>query len=264
MRIGARTVVDVILVSVFLAPLCSAAVASGSDPFAINLAKQFVAITTGNVPVSSYVETATITRWLGTVYTSAPGSLQGAGYFDARLDMNFTNGVTSESRGVTSGGLPVGIWSDDAGVHSVTFLNATVGTHWYFPLLSSLARFADSTLTFNYVGEESWNGANALHVRVTSIAKPATQYTPASTSSTDYYIDPQTYLLVGMASRLHPDDGSPSDVSWEVHYSLYQQMAGVTVPAHIDEFLSGTRVLSVDVVNLEINPTIPATTFPVQ
>jgi hypothetical protein len=226
MRTARRLLVVALLIPVLITSLCYAQYTGGSDPLAISLAKRFVTQSSGAVTVGSYLASANVTRWNGGESTIATGSMQGMGYFQSRIDMQFSSGVTSEIRGVTSTGLPSGAWTDGSGTHQVSYWNTAVGTHWYFPLLSSIARYSDSTLTFNYVGQETWNGANTLHIRVTTIVVQPTQHAPGATSVTDYYLDPQSFLLLGMASTLHSDAGSPSSVPWEVHYSRYENLNG--------------------------------------
>lgn len=186
------------------------------------------------------------------------------GFHQARLDSQFSSGTKSEVRGVDAQSTPTGQWTNEPGSHAVLFDNLYQGTNWFFPLLSSLGQFADSSLTFKLIGPETWNEVAALHVQVLQTISPATKKFPAVVIATNYYLDPQTYLLRGMAGTLRPDNGSPAEIAWEVRYSLYSKFQGVMVPTQIEEYLNGTRIRSIAISNVQINPSLAASAFQAQ
>lgn len=234
---------------------------SASDATAIQIAQYFTIQSRSGIAVTSYSATGTVSRWAADTEESAPVILQGSGVNQSRLDAQFSSGVKSEVRGFDAQGAPTGYWTNETGNHPVPFENVNQGTNWFFPLLSSLGQLADSTLTFKFVGQETWNEANILHVRVLRQLFPPTKRTPAVVIATEYYVDPQTYLLLGMSGTLHPDNGSSTEIAWEVRYSQYVKTAGVMVPMHIDEYLNGTEIRSIAISNVQINPALAASTF---
>ena len=235
---------------------------SASDATAIQIAQYFALQSgVGTTAVTSYSAAGTISRLTTETEESVPVILQGSGFNQSRLDAQFSSGVKTEVRGFDAQSAPVGYWTSESGNHLVPFENVYQGTNWYFPLLSSLGQFADPTLTFRFVGQETWNETNVLHVRVFQQLSPATKRTPAVVISTEYYVDPQTYLLLGMSGTLHPDNGSSSEIAWEVRYSQYVKTAGVMAPMHIDEYLNGTRIRSIAISSIQINPALAASTF---
>lgn len=235
--------------------------AAVGDATAIQIAQFFILQSSSGTAVTSYTATGTVSRWATDTEESVPVILQGSGFNQSRLDAQFSSGVKSEVRGLNTQGAPVGYWTSESGNHSVPFENAYQGTNWFFPLLSSLGQFADSTLTFKFVGQETWNDTSVLHVRVLRQVSPATKRTPAVVIATEYYVDPQTFLLAGMSGTLRPDNGSSADVAWEVHYSQYAKSAGVMAPMHIEEYLNGSRIRSIAISSVQINPALAASTF---
>ncbi len=236
--------------------------AAVSDATAIQIAQYFALQSSGGTTaVTSYSAAGTVSRWATDTEESAPVILQGSGFNQSRLDAQFSSGVKSEVRGFDAQSAPVGSWTNDSGNHSVPLENVYQGTNWFFPLLSSLGQFADSTLTFKFVGQETWNETNVLHVRVLRQLSPVTKRKPAVVIATEYYVDPQTYLLLGMSGTFHPDNGSSTEIAWEVRYSQYTKSSGVMAPMQIDEYLNGTRIRSIAISSIQINPALAASTF---
>lgn len=235
--------------------------AAASDATAIQIAQFFTLQSSSGTTVTSYAATGTVSRWVKDMEESVPVILQGSGFNQSRLDAQFSSGVKSEVRGFDAQSTPVGYWTSDSGNHSVPLENVYQGTNWFFPLLSSLGQFADSTLTFKFVGQETWNEVSVLHVQVLRQLSPATKKTPGVLIATEYYVDPQTFLLLGASGTLRPDNGGSAEIAWEVRYSQYEKSAGVMVPMHIEEYLNGSLIRSIAISSIQINPALAASTF---
>lgn len=81
-----------------------------------------------------------------------------------------------------------------------------------------------------------------------SIASTVTQQ-----STTDIGLDPASLLPAVLAYSIFPDNGAPTPIAIEIHYSNYQSVNGVQIPFLIQRYVNGSLQLSIVVSSAQIN-----------
>lgn len=72
-------------------------------------------------------------------------------------------------------------------------------------------------------------------------------------STTNLGLDPVSLLPAVMTFSVHPDNGAPSSIAIEIHYSDYHSVSGVQIPFHIQRYVNGSLQLDILVNSAQIN-----------
>jgi hypothetical protein len=75
----------------------------------------------------------------------------------------------------------------------------------------------------------------------------------AHLSSMDLYLDPASYLPVGLAFNTHPDQNAAADIPVQVVFGGYQTVSGVSIPFHIQRYVNGSLQLDLAVTQASAN-----------
>jgi hypothetical protein len=222
-----------------------------SDPSAVSLAAQSMAALTHGTAISDVRLTADITWLSGPEPESSTGVLLAKGFSESRIDLSLNSGgKRTEIRNSLNG--PVGKWVNPDGKSGKYALhNCWTDAVWFFPEFSSLVNIADSSLVFSYVGEETWNGLSAKHLRVYQVLDGFNAAQRLSTM--DFYVDPTSFFVLGVAYKTHPDNNMNVDLLSEVRFSDYQLVSGIEVPFHIQRLQGGAVQMDVTVSSASFN-----------
>jgi hypothetical protein len=173
------------------------------------------------------------------------------GNSESRIDLALhSGGNRTEIRNSIDG--PAGKWiNPDGKSGKYAFHNCWTDAAWFFPALSSLANLADSRFVFTYVGEETWNGLSAQHLRVYQVQGGFKEAQRLSTM--DFYLDPASSLPLEVAFKTHPDKDMNAELSTEVRFADYKLVNGVEVPFHIQRIQSGAVLIDITVTGASFN-----------
>jgi hypothetical protein len=230
-----------------------------SDPSAVALAAQSMAALTRGTAISDVKLTANITWLSGPEPESGTGVLLAKGASESRIDLSLNSGgKRTEIRNSLNG--PAGEWVNPDGKSGKYALhNCWTDAAWFFPEFSSLVNIADSSLVFSHVGDETWNGLSAKHLRVYLVLAGFNAAQRLSTM--DFYLDPTSLLVLGVAYDTHPDNNMNVDLHSEVRFSDYQLVNGIEVPFHIQRLQSGAVLMDVTVSGASFNTGLSDDTF---
>jgi hypothetical protein len=252
---------SLVLISVSPNPL-KAQSSAVSDAQGLSLAARSIAALTGNAPVKDVAITGTAT-WFGEGHNeTAAVTLSAKGTTESVIQIKLPGGTRTETRN-NIGGLPQGKWlNSDGSTGLYAMHNCWTDAVWFFPALSSLANFASSAYVFSYLGSETWNGLNTLHLRV--YQQSSTLKEISRLSAMDYYLDPQTLLPLGMVFNVHSDKDSNRNIPAEVLFADYQRVNGIYVPFQIQRLQSGAVFLDIKLTNATFNSGLSENIFSIQ
>jgi hypothetical protein len=237
----------------------SASSVAANDPFAVTLVQQSLAALTGGATISDVTLNANVISILGSDYETGTATFEAKGWGESRVDLNLTGGTHSDVRNLTNG-LPAGAWQQNGGTTTqYPQYNCWTDAAWFFPALSSLAQTTNTKLVFTYIGQEQHAGVNAQHVRV---SQTLSQGLPAVT--TDFYLDPNSFLPLAVAFNLHADNDMKRNVPNEIRFANYHAVNGVQVPFHFQRTINNSLVLNVNVTSATFNSNLADGIFSLQ
>jgi hypothetical protein len=234
-----------------------------SDAFAVSLAQKSIAALTGGRPVSDVTLNANVISIFGSDNESGTGTLAAKGTGESRIDLTLSGGTRTDVRNLTNGG-PGGAWNKNGGA-STAYANHNCWTDaaWFFPALSSLTQTANPNFVFKYIGQEQHGGATAQHIQVFQVGQQNNGILQRL-STTDFYLDVNSSLLLAVASQTHSDSDMNTNIAAEVRFANYQTVGGFQVPFHVQRMLSGGVVLDVTVTSAVFNTGLADSLFSLQ
>jgi hypothetical protein len=239
-----------------------------SDPRAVALATQAMALLTGGVAVSDVTLTANVTWIAGSDNETGTATMLAKGTGESRVDLNLIRGTRTEIRNDSASTFPRGASIQDGGTQQDWAMhNCWINASWFYPSLSFLDATSDPTLIFSYVGQESRGGANVQHLRIyryLAAQKPAFVALTQMVSTADFYLDSASLLPVALLFNLHPEDDANTNISIEIDFSNYQTINGARIPFHVQKLISGGLALDLIVVTATINSGLSDTLFAIQ
>jgi hypothetical protein len=203
-----------------------------------------------------------MTIWaVGPDRDTATVTLIASGETESRVNILLAGGSRTEVRSSLDGG-PEGQWTNADGKHGLfASHNCWTDAVWFFPALSSLGNFANSASVFSYVGKETWNGLSVHHLRVYSSSVALKDLAPLSTM--DFYLDPGSFLPLGISFKTHSDTDMRNDIFTEILFADYRSVNGVQVPFRIQRHLGG-QVLDLTVTGVNFNSGVSDSTFSIR
>ncbi len=230
------------------------------DPNAVALASKSLQALAGRTALADITLQATANFIAGSDEEMGPATLAALGNQQSRVALSLTNGQRTDIR---SG--PAGEWVDPDGIiHAMALHNCWSDAAWFYPGLSLQALNSDPGLGLAYVGPEAKNGVAVIHLRLFR-AVPSTSAginaTILALSTEDLYLDATSFLPLFLDFNVHPDTDFTYSIPVEIVFSGYQKISGITVPAHIQQFLNGSLLLDLWVGSAAINSGLPASEF---
>lgn len=183
----------------------------------------------------------------------------------SRIDLTFPSGSRSEIRNTASAPI-VGSWSGPDGVaHAIVYHNLLTDPSW-IPALTIAAFTSAPNALITYVGTETKNGQQVIHVSA-SLQPPVAADTtglPQHLSRSEIYLDSSTLLPTAITFSAHPDNNASLDIPVEIGFSSYEAISGSQIPFHIQRFLNNSLALDLQFTSATLNSGIPASTFNLQ
>jgi|ERR1700728_1892120 hypothetical protein len=231
---------------------------SGAEALA---AQSIRALTHGSV-ISDVTLIANVSWIAGPAVESGTGVLLAKGSSESRVDLALdTGGNRIEIRNSVNG--PAGKWENpDRKSGNYAAHNCWTDAVWFFPALSSLGNIADSRTSFSYIGDETWNGLPTMHLRVYQVRKGTTE--AQRLSSMEFYLDPASLLVLGIAYKTHPDNNMNVDLLSEVRFADYHLVNGIQVPFYIQRLQGGAVLMDIKVTKASFNAGLSDDTFQIR
>lgn len=238
---------------------------SASDPQAVSLAKQSVAVLTDGVAISDVTLTGEVTSTVGSESEHGTGTFIAKGTGESRIDLILPSGTRTEISDLQTGSLK-GQWRHgDENARDVASRNCATDAVWFFPALTSLIGRADRKL--KYIGQETRNGIAVQHIRSYKFDGTLPQTVQSryeAFTAVDFYLDTDTLVPVALSFSVHPDDGSDVDLPADVEFSNYQKIRGISVPMKISKYIQGNLLLDFSVSTVAFNSGMSNATFAIQ
>jgi hypothetical protein len=242
-----------------LASFLSAQSLQQSNPEALNLAVQSIAVLGSGTSISDATLTGTAIWSITSKSETANATLTAKGFGKSRFDIELSAGRHSEIRNDEMSSVLGESIGSDGFVLQWDLRNCLTNATWFLPQLSALGDTTDSTLIFSYVGQESRKGVEVQHIQ-------SYRYWSKDTadvqkwSKTDIYLDAETLFPRAFAFNTHSTDGSHV-VPVEVEFSNYQAVSGIRVPFRIQRYVSGDLLSDFKVTNAQFNTGLPDSQF---
>jgi len=224
------------------------------DPQATGILTQCLANSGGSAAVAAiqdFTAVGGITYfWAG---EQVPGSVtvRGLGSTDFRIDAGLQDGT----RSWTVTGLNGSVKEASGKSTSIQTYNAMNLGAQTFPAVRMAVALNDPTLSVSPVTSVTLNGQKVYDVRTQNIYSSTIDPTGdlSKWSTTDYLIDPSTFVLYEIENTLCPNDGSRGEYQHETIFSNYKQVNGVLVPYSITEKVAGQQTWSIQLNSAEFN-----------
>lgn len=218
----------------------------------------------GPSTVSDVTLTGSVRRIAGSDDETGTITLKALATGEARIDSSFPSGQRSEIRATLDSG-PAGNWNGpDGALHEASQHNCWTDATWFFPAFLS-AYSGSPSVQVRYVGAETHDGAQSLHLRSTMVVPGDPKGNPsafvAGLSQMDIFLDPQSYLPIAVDFNIHPDANGSSDIPVEIQYSNYQNVTGKQLPMRVQEYIQNGLYLDITISSASLGTGLSSTEF---
>jgi len=134
-----------------------------------------------------------------------------------------------------------------------------------FPLPWLVAALNNSDESLQYIGQETLNGAAALHVQATNTfaSQPKLQKL-AAFSVQDVWFDAASGLPVKLAYTRQAGGGAVPRIPVQVSFSNYSNVGGVLYPMQVQKSYNGTPSQTITIQSVSFNTGLTDAQFPVE
>jgi hypothetical protein len=213
-------------------------------------------------PIGAFTATGTITYyWAGQpVQGSATIRARGSGQF--RLDASLPDGTRSYTASQQGGSRK----SQDGKLSSIPAHNTLSTIIPTLPYPAIAAALSDPAFTITSLGLVNVGGTTAYQIRVTrTFAKQSDpDGTLSSLSRVDYFIDPQTFLVLRTEDLTHPVQSLTESYSHSIEFASYTAMSGVAIPTVVREKVAGQTTWEFRLLSITLNPSLQDADFVLQ
>lgn len=251
-----------------------------SDPQAVALVQQALAVLTGGVAMADVTLTGTARSIAGSDDESGAATLTALATGDSKLSMTFPSGGRIEIRNPsTSSTGQAGAWSGpDGTMHLMAVHNLFTDPTWFFPAFTLGTVLSSQNEVLVYHGLETHNGQSLLHISAweefpqLSPDASTTEATPETVpnaflqriSQMEFFFDPNSMLPVALDFTEHSDSDASIDIATEIRFSNYQGTSGVLVPMHLQKYLNNSLELDLQCTNASFNSGLSSSAFAIQ
>jgi hypothetical protein len=256
----------ILAVMLFLSHIGYAQTAKASDPVAISAVQNALSSLVGKLPVADVSIDATVVSPSGLDSETGSGTFTAKGLNLSRTQITLSSATRTDTRNITNG-IPAGQWSVNGQPASTYALhNCWTDAAWFFPAFSALAQWSNGNFVWSYVGSERHAGLNTQHLRVVQLYPQDAKSLLAvqRLSTTDFYLDPVSFLPLAVVSKVHPDQDMNTDIPVEIRFADYRSVQGVQVPFRVQKLLNGTLLLDLTVTSAVLNSGLQDSAFTLQ
>lgn len=247
------------------AQVSTGATTAPSSPQAVNLLNQSISTAIGPTATSGFSDftaLGTITYYWGEKPVQGSVTVRGRGSDQFRLDANIPEGTRSWA---VSHGLGA-LRDTDGKVTRIPYFNTINAGVLAFPYPTVAAALADPLTNVTYLGQVTMAGRVLYQVRVQR--NFSTQSDPDGELSklcvTDYFIDPQTYLIAESVDMTHPVETYAESYTHEIDLENYIIISGIQFPTLIREKISDQTTWELRLAKFTINSGLTDADFTIQ
>jgi hypothetical protein len=208
--------------------------------------------------IQDITETGTVTyNWNDPITASV--TIKNRGLQQFRLDAVLPDGQQST---VINGGS--GLQTDANGtVRAISRQSLSDLACTPFPYQSFIQALQDSSVSIVSNGLLTHNGASVYDVRIQKnySADQDPEGNRGIREARDFYIDPNTFLVVSISDRLYSDATTSQSIVHEILYSNYQTENGVAMPLTISETLDGNTGVTLQLSQVTFNTGLTDSAF---
>jgi len=223
-----------------------------------NIIEQISAKFSGGQPVQQ-VEISGNASWhvgnledTGTVNMAA--SANGSSQMQLLLS---SSGAKTESQTGTGSNTECSWAGTDGTFHATSADSCLKPLLWFLPAFSLQSSFMPNSLRVSDLGFDNPDGTGSyrhLQSNLSLSGLPKSLGTKIrSDSNTDLWLDPSSFLPVGLSYSVHPDNGSATQVAIDIRYSNYREVSGVKIPFRIQRYVNGTLQLDIEVNAVQVD-----------
>lgn len=124
-----------------------------------------------------------------------------------------------------------------------------------FPYSPLIAAIQSPSINVIYIGLVNHNGASVYDIRLqqTFAADQNSQGNRSAREAHDFYIDPNTFLVVAVSDQFYSSATGSEGISHEIQFSNYQAEGGVALPLTIVETVDGTTAVTMQLNQVNFN-----------
>jgi hypothetical protein len=149
-------------------------------------------------------------------------------------------------------------WSGTDGIsHPVASHNCMGSVTWFLPGVTLFGKQQPSAVNTILTSTSAVSaGPQLLDIRQQNVPTATSSDTVAlltHLSTSDVYLNPTTYLPMGLVFNIHPDDNAASDIPVQIVFTDYQSINGVSIPFRIQRYVNGSLQLDLTVTQASTN-----------
>jgi len=221
-------------------------------------------------PIQDFLATGTITYFWAGEQVQGPATVKGRAPDQFRLDANLPSSPAcvgcpgTRTYAVSHG---QGALKDpDGALKPIPYHNTVNIGVLSFPYLTITAALNDPLTSVSYVGLVDSSGRQLHQVRIQRRFSPEfdTDGTLSRLTITDYFVDPQTNLVLKIADMTHPDETLTEDLTHDVELGNYTSVNGVQVPMIVREKVGGNMIWELRLASISFNVGLTDANFVLQ
>ena len=253
-----------VLTSVFtnIVAVSSAQSASADQKGAAMLQQVMAASGAATNPVRGFTAAGTITYYWAGQPIQGSATIRARGNDQFRLDASLPEGTRSYTTSQQGGSRK----SADGKLSAIPVHNTLGATILMLPYPAIAAALSDPASTITSFGLVNAGGKAAYQIRVTRTF--AKQSDPDGTlsrlSAVDYYIDPQTFLVLRTEDLTHPVQSLSESYHHSIEFERYAVTSGVAVPTLVREKVAGQTTWEFQLSSITLNSSFSDSDFALQ
>jgi len=226
-----------------------AAMAQQTAPTAASYLQQSLVALTGQSVIQGLTLNGTAELVAGSTDETGSFNASCAVSGSSQLQLQLSTATHTENRQITNGA-SAGNWVDSQGKqHAMAGHNLLTPESWFCPNIALARVLQNTSLTIQFVGNESKNGISVAHF---TIAAPTADNTGpnlliAHLTGTDLFLDLATLRPVALDFNVHPDNDALVDIPVEIRFSNYTSVGGVWFPFTVEKYVNSTLALNLQV-----------------
>jgi hypothetical protein len=153
---------------------------------------------------------------------------------------------------------------DSSGINYLSLEFAASNQCFYFPMPYLSGLLGNPDVSIQYVGQETVDTSQAIHVRVRNTFNSTPTYQFLSDFTVvDIWLDATTFLPAKIGMIRREGGASYPRIPISFRYSNYQNVSGVQYPFAIQEFYTDTLLVTTAIQSVTFNSGLTDTNFPV-
>ena len=113
----------------------------------------------------------------------------------------------------------------------------------------------DTSWSISYIGLVNHGGQQAYDIRFQKIFPQSSDPSgfQSSVTKADFFIDPNTFSILGVQDRAYPKYGEAGNSPHEMEFSNYQVVSGILVPFNMTDLIAGQQTVTIQLSQFTFN-----------